>query len=504
MTRLNRRAFLTTASAGLLSLRARAAAPKRPNILFAIADDWSYPHASAYDAAAYGATAVNTPAFDRVARDGCLFTNAFVSAPQCSPNRASILTGRNIWQNEEAGTHGSIFPKKFTVFPDLLEQAGYHVGCGGKGWAPGDWKTAGRSRQPAGPEYRDAKTKSPTKGISSLDYAANFEQFLQDRPDGAPFYYWYGASEPHRPYEPGSGLRAGKKLEDAQVPPFLPDNPIVREDILDYLLEVEWFDRHLGLMLDRIERLGELDNTLVVVIGDNGMSFPGAKANLYEYGIHVPMAARWPERVSPGKASDDLVSCVDLAPTFLDAAGAGLASGMVGRSFLEGAGGAKADFIVTGRERHSHARFDNLGYPARAIRTSQHLYIRNFKPDRWPAGDPEGYHDIDESPTKTWMLEHRGEMPELFAHSFGKRPDEELFDIKADPGCLHNLAGKPEHAGIQAGLSARLMKLLEDQQDPRARGSEIFDSYPRMSTMRPELGGFAEQNKYNPKYAETE
>jgi uncharacterized sulfatase len=98
------------------------------------------------------------------------------------------------------------------------------------------------------------------------------------------------------------------------------------------------------------------------------------------------------------------------------------------------------------------------------------------------------------------MLEHRGEIPELFAHSFGKRPEEELFDIKADPGCLNNLAGKPEHAEVQAKLSKQLMKLLEDQQDPRAFGSEIFDSYPRVSGMRPELGGFAEQGKYNPKY----
>jgi len=497
MARLSRRGFLTGVSAGLLTIGARAAAAKRPNILFAMADDWSYPHASAY-----GATGIGTPGFDRVAREGCLFTNAFVSAPQCSPNRASILTGRNIWQNEEAGTHGSIFPEKFQVFPDLLEQAGYHVGCGGKGWGPGDWKKGGRKRPPAGPEYRKSKLKKPTTGISNEDYAANFDEFLRERPEDAPFYYWYGAMEPHRVYEPGSGARAGKKLEDAQAPTFLPDNPTVRGDILDYLLETEWFDRHLGLMLDRLEQMGELDNTLVVVTGDNGMAFPGAKATLYEYGVHVPLAARWPERLAPGKVSGDLIGFIDFAPSFLDAAGVGLASGMVGRSFLEGAAGSNPGYILTGRERHSHARYDNLGYPSRAIRTSQYLYIRNFKPDRWPAGDPEGYHDIDNSPTKTYMLEHRDDIPELFAHSFGKRPEEELFDIKADPGCLNNLAGKPEHAEIQAGLSNRLMKLLEDQQDPRARGSEIFDSYPRVSTMRRELGGFAEQGQYNPKYME--
>lgn len=495
MPTLSRRGFLAGASAAFAAMAAQAKPSKKPNILFAIADDWSYPHASAY-----GATGISTPAFDRVAKDGVLFTNAFVSAPQCSPNRASILTGKNIWQIEEAGTHASIFPNKFAVYTDMLEQAGYHVGCGGKGWGPGDWQHGGWKRPPAGPEYRKAQLKPPAKGVSSEDYAANFELFLKNRPDGAPFCYWYGAKEPHRVYDEGVGLRSGKKLEDAQVPTFLPDSPTVRGDMLDYLYETEWFDRHLGMMLDRLHQMGELDNTLVVVTGDNGMPFPGAKANLYDCGVHVPMAARWPEKLKQGSKSADMIAFTDLAPTFLDAAGLPTAPGMVGRSFLEGAPGQNPGYVLTGRERHTHARYDNLGYPARAIRTAQYLYIRNFKPDRWPAGAPEGYYDIDGSPTKTYMMDHCSEFPELFAHSFEKRPAEELFDIKADPGCLNNLAGKTEFAEVQSALGKKLMGLLEKQNDPRVRGSEVFDSYPRVSHMRPELGGFAERGKYNPKY----
>jgi uncharacterized sulfatase len=158
--------------------------------------------------------------------------------------------------------------------------------------------------------------------------------------------------------------------------------------------------------------------------------------------------------------------------------------------------------IFGGRERHSHARFDNMGYPARAIRTHQHLYIRNFKPERWPAGDPAGYHDIDDGPSKQWMMAHRDEkeVAPLFAHSFGKHGGEQLYDIKADPGCLRDLSAEPGHKAAKERLRAELDRTLTAQNDPRMRGSEIFDSYPRHSPMRPELGGFAERGLYNRKF----
>lgn len=515
MSSVSRREFLKRASAqalgtyGVSFAMARsccsAARDKRrsqPNILFAIADDWSYPHASAY-----GANGVKTPTFDRLAREGCLFTNAFAAAPQCSPNRAAALTGLNIWQLEEAGTHSSIFPSKFVVFPDLLEAAGYHVGFTGKGWSPGDWKRGGRRRNPAGPEYNAVALQTASaSGISKLDYPANFDHFLKARPR-TPFFFWFGAHEPHRTYEPGSGLRSSKSLEHAPLPSFLPDDSAVRSDVLDYLLEVEWFDSQLGTMLTRLEDLGELDNTIVVVTSDNGMPFPRAKANLYEYGTHVPLVVRWPERISAGRTVDKLVSFVDFAPTFLEAADEPTPSEMTGKSFLGFAAEMESplapehDYVLTGRERHTHARYDNLGYPSRAIRTHGFLYIRNLKPDRWPAGDPEGYYDVDDSPTKTLMLERRHDYPELFEWAFGKRSEEELYDIGNDPACLRNLALVRDYDEERRRLRTRLMCILTEQKDPRALGVEdIFESYPRFGTMRPELGGFSKEGKYNPAY----
>ncbi|MCG3196853.1 MAG: hypothetical protein GHCLOJNM_01333 [bacterium] len=499
-------AFGMLGTSGELHARGWSATPSRsPNILFAIADDWSWPYASIA-----GQKAIQTPAFDRVAREGCLFTNAFVSAPQCSPNRASLLTGRYIWQLEEAGTHGSIFPAKFTVFPDLLESTGYHVGYTGKAWGPGDWKAAGRKRNPVGPEFNQAKFESvPADGIGRIDYAANFENFLGEREKGVPFSFWFGCQEPHRKYEEGSGARAGKRIEDVVPPAFLPDDPIVRNDLLDYFIEIEWFDSQLGKMLKRLEAMGELDNTLVVVTSDNGMPFPRAKANLYDAGTHVPLAMRWPAAFKPGEKRDSPGSFVDLAPTFLAAAGLDPSNdcGMEGRSLLDSQTPPKrhleglGEYVLMGRERHSHARFDNLGYPARAIRTASHLFISNLKEDRWPAGDPEGYHDIDDSPTKRLLVGNKDKQATLFELACGKRPRAELYDLASDPECLKNLAEDPKHADLRHTLSMTLNNALELQGDPRTSGrGEIFDSYPRMGVTRPELGGFSEQGAYNPKY----
>lgn len=464
-----------------------------------MSDDQSYPHTSAM-----GDPVVKTPAFDRVAKAGVLFRNGFCPAPQCAPARAALLTSRHIWQLEEAGTHASLFPGKFTAYTTLLERAGYHVGLTGKGAGPCNFKDGGWPHNPAGKSYDARKTKAPP-GVNTNDYAANFADFLAARPKDSPFCFWFGSQEPHRTYAKGSGLASGKKLADVVVPSFLTDTEEVRSDLLDYFTEIEYFDRQLARHLEQIEKQGELDNTIVVVTGDNGMPFPHAKANMYDYGWHVPLAISWPARAKGGRVVDDLVGFLDFGPTYLEAAGIARPREMVGRSLLnilastrQGTVDSTRDHILAGRERHSHARFDNLGYPSRAIRTRQHLYIRNFKPDRWPAGDPELFADIDDGPTKQFMMAHRDHP--LYAAAFAKRPGEELFDIVRDPGCITNLAASKAHAKTLGQLRSRLESRLRDTGDPRMSGSEIFDSYPRYSAMRPELGGFSDRGSYNPKY----
>ncbi len=495
---------------------------KHPNILFAIADDQSYPYASAY-----GTKGVHTPAFDEVAKKGVLFTNAFVGAPQCSPSRAAILTGKNIWQLEEAGTHSSYFPKKLVVFTDLLEKSGYQTGFAGKPWAPGNFKDAGWTRNPVGPEYNTKTFKVvPTKGISKIDYFENFKEFFAKKGKETPFFFWYGGHEPHRNYEDGSGVKSGKALSDAVVPPFLPDVDLVKSDVLDYSLEIEWFDIQLGKMITFLREKGELDNTIIVVTADNGMAFPSSKANLYEYGTHVPLAICWPKGMAGERVVNELVGMIDLAPTFLEIAEVKGAPQMTGVSLVNLLSTGKGEnvdpprkYVLTGRERHTHARPDNLGYPARAIRTSDFLFILNFKPDLWPAGDPApesakaplsaaddekslwpGYQDIDNGPTKIMLIENKDKYPESFRSGYEKRPAEELYDIRNDSGCLKNLADDPKFQIIKRELRKTLEKDLKAQGDPRMTGKgDIFDSYPRFGAMR-DLPGFKEKGKYNPKY----
>ncbi|MEM9158118.1 MAG: sulfatase [Verrucomicrobiota bacterium] len=490
----------------------------RPNILFAIADDQSYPYASAY-----GTQGVNTPAFDRLAQEGVLFHNAFAPAPQCSPCRAAVLTGRNIWQLEEAGTHGSYFPKKFPVFTRTLEEAGYHVGFTGKAWGPGNYKDAGWKRNPVGDEYNDIKIdQPPASGIATIDYAANFEAFLEKRASDQPFFFWYGCKEPHRVYELGSGRKAGKQLTEAELPAFLPDEEIIRDDVLDYALEIEWFDSHLERILNLLEERGEVDNTIVVVTADNGMPFPYAKANLQEFGTRVPFVIAGKSYFAGNRETNTPLSLIDLAPTFLELAGVPLFEGITGKSLVpflrENA--PHRTRVLTGRERHSHSRPDNLGYPARAIRTEDFLYVWNLKPDRWPAGNPIpegmdeahasgsfskdfksmglGYPDIDPSPSKEYLLENEASHPDLHHLAFDRRPSEQLYDIRNDPWCLNNLARNPQYESIRERLKSELKNQLQAQGDPRmGENGDIFDTYPRFGGMR-YYPGFKKRGEYNP------
>lgn len=469
-----RREFLRTVSAAAASAAAIAQGSAKPNILFVIADDWGHGHAGAY-----GAAWVKTPHFDRVAREGALFHNCFTSNPKCSPCRATILTGRNSWQLKEAINHFSIFPNDFAIYTDVLAKAGYFVGHTGKGWGPGDFQSTGYTQNPAGPAFAKRRNTPPADGIGPVDYAANFADFLAARPPAKPFCFWLGFQEPHRRYEDGSGVRAGKKLADVKVPKYFPDTPVVRGDMLDYAVEVEWADSHLGKALAQLETAGELDNTLVVVTSDHGMPFPRVKGQIYEDGFHLPLAVRWGKRVRAGRSVDDFINTRDFAPTFLEAAGVPRPATITGKSFLDvlvseknGIVDATRDTMIVGKERHDLGRPGDAGYPVRAIRTREWLYVRNYRPDAWPAGNPEtGYKNVDDSPTKTAMI---AGFDSYYKMAFGKRPAEELYRISEDPECLKNLATDRTHAQVMRQLRDRMEKTLREEGDPRMNGNEAF------------------------------
>ena len=459
-------ALLLLAATTILSGQTRQ---DRPNILLVIADDWSYPHAGAY-----GDPTVSTPAIDRLAREGALFRRAFTAAPSCTPSRAALLTGQAPHRLAEGANLWGSLPARFPVYPDLLEGAGYAVGHTGKGWGPGRFEPGGRSRNPAGPRFD------------------SLEAFLAGRREGQPFAFWYGSTDPHRPYDAGSGERAGLKLSTVKVPPFLPDTPEVRADLLDYYAEVQRFDAQVADLLATLARHRVLEDTIVVVTSDNGMPFPRGKATPYDAGTHMPLAIRWPARVKSGTTVDAFVSLTDLAPTFLEAAQVAVPAEVTGRSLWPLLDGTRAaadgrDHVFIERERHANVRRGDASYPVRAIRTADFLYIRNYRPDRWPAGDPETYFsvgpfgDIDGGPTKGLLLDGRedAQMKPFFDLATAKRPAEELYDLRKDPAQRTNVADLPGHATAIERRRRTLADWQRSTRDPRlANDDDRWDRYP--------------------------
>lgn len=466
--------------------------PQRPNILFCIADDASYPHFGAN-----GCSWVNTPGFDRIAREGILFSNCYTPNAKSAPSRACVLTGLYSWQLREAGNHTPQFPADIKVVTDVLEENGYQVAFTGKGWAPGTAHTKdGQPRQLNGTPFQKRTLIPPTQQIGKNDYTENFKDFLDQANGEEPWFFWMGFTEPHRAYEYGSGERLGGKSRDMidKVPLYWPDNDVIRTDMLDYAFEIEYMDKHLSAVIAELEKRGILDNTIIVFTSDNGMPFPRSKANSYEISNHMPLAVMWKNGIAnPGREVTDYVNFVDLTPTFLEAGNtnpakhgmtvpAGKSLFEIFKSGKEGTVTTNRGYTLLGRERHDYGRPGNQGYPIRGIIQDSLLYITNLKPNLLPGGEPEtGYLDCDGSPTKTTVLDmkRKGQNNWYYQLSFGKRGLEELYNLSVDKDCIINLADNPVYQKQKEEMKEKLFAELRAQNDPRMTGDgDVFDRYP--------------------------
>lgn len=481
----------TLTLSGLARIASGEEGKRPPNILFAIADDWGA------HAGAYGTPWVKTPGFDRIAKEGLLFTHAYTPVAKCAPSRAIVLTGRHAWQLEEAGNHMAVFPHKFKSWPEVLMEKGWHMGITGKGWGPGIANDAGgKPRQITGVPFNKKKKEALTPEISVTDYAANFVDFLEAAPVDAPWCFWYGSTEPHRGYEFQSGVnKGGKKLSEIdRVPAQWPDNETIRHDMLDYALEVEHTDNHLVQMIAELEKRGELENTVIIVTSDHGMPFPRIKGYAYHECNHIPLAIRWPAGIgTAGRVIDDFVDFTEIAPTMLALAGispeeSGMAA-ITGKSWVpllqsdrSGRIEPWRDHVLVGKERTDIGRPYDWGYPIRGIIRDDYLYLRNYEPDRWPAGNPEtGYLDTDGGATKTYILEE-GRQDRNNRHwqlNFGMRPAVEMYQLSTDPDCVTNLAEDKNHREQATKMESEMTARLQEQGDPRMFGQgHLFDEYP--------------------------
>ncbi|MBA63387.1 MAG: sulfatase [Planctomycetaceae bacterium] len=508
-----------------------SAEEKRPNILFAFADDWGK-YASCY-AQVDGENSINsvfqTPAIDAIAAKGTLFKNAFVTAPSCTPCRSSLLSGQYFYRTGRGAIlQGAVWDPMIPTYPLLLQKEGYYIGQTYKVWSPGTPRDApygGKQQEfeSAGVRFngfsqvvyqiveRQDKTTEQAKQVLLDELRKNVQSFLDDRPDDAPFCYWWGPTNVHRKWIKGSGKHLWGITPDdlkGKLPAFLPDVHEVRQDFADYLGEVRAFDAGLKTVLEVLSKTGELDNTMIVISGDHGApGFPRGKCNLYDFGTQVPLIVSIPGQ-SKARVVEDFVNLMDLAPTFLEIGGVVPPQVMTGKSLVpvlesnrNGLVDESRDWVVTGRERHVAAVRDGfLPYPQRAIRTKDYLYIINFKPDRWPMGSPMAvtdksapatqqlenntfiaFGDLDASPTKAWLIEHRHQ-PQWKQHyqwAFGKRPSEELYVLTDDPDQVHNVAGNLKYAEVKMRLKGQLMSELKSTGDPRVMGDgATFDKPP--------------------------
>ncbi|MCC7368664.1 MAG: sulfatase [Chloroflexi bacterium] len=392
---------------------------------------------------------VSTPHLDRLAAEGVLFEQAFCAAPQCSPSRASLLTGLVPHRHGLIGLAHRGFGLAPTVLrrtlPRLLAEAGYRTHLFGFQHEAADPYALG---------YQQVVQPPSTGARPHLcrDVAPAAADFLARGPT-EPFFAMVGFEETHRPFEGTT-----TPLTDVVVPPYLPDTPVVRRDVADLNGAVRAVDGAVGLLLAALDRSGLAERTLVVFTTDHGIAFPGAKGTLRDPGIEIGLIVRGPGGVlggfRGGRRLPGLVSNVDLFPTLLEVCGVDPPAGTDGVSLLPMARGRTAAVRAeVFAELTYHTAYD----PMRAIRTERYAYIRSFaeRPLHLPA-------HVDASPTKE-LLRERGFFEE-------RRPAEQLFDLQRDPGQGVDLAPAPSAQDVRHDLAARLHRWMQATDDPLLAG----------------------------------
>ncbi|WP_414664393.1 sulfatase family protein [Horticoccus sp. 23ND18S-11] len=436
----------------------------RPNILFVLSDDHSYPFLSCY-----GDTNVRTPTLDRLAAEGMKFHRFFTVAPQCVPSRAGYLTGRSAVAARMT-RFSSPLPRDEITFPELLrEKAGYFTGiCGRTYHLDGSARNAstaiGKFVEEQGLRTFAQRVDYLRQG-SDTEAIAQMREFLDQKPREKPFCLWLNFSDPHHPWTPPASDRPDPA--SLKLPPHWPDVPGLREQLADYCGEVNRVDRSMKLVLDLLAERGFADNTLVVFAGDNGAALPHGKGSLYDPGANVPLVIRWPGVIRPGGESATLLSGEDIAPTLLAAAGLAPGPKMSGVNFiglLKGEAYTPRKHVFVERGPHGTApvtaAMRSSGYDlSRSVRSDRYKFIYNCTP--WIPYSP-----VDSAGGAGWRdmtaANDQGKLSAgLRATYFSSpRPVYELYDLQADPSELNNLSGDAKLATVEQELRHALAEKM--------------------------------------------
>jgi len=450
-------------SFAILLLAAPLSAADRPNILFLLSDDHSYPYVSAY-----GDTNVKTPALDKLAGEGMKFHRFFTACPQCVPSRAAYMTGRSAVAARMT-RFSSPLPRDEIAFPEILRaQGGYYTGICGRSY---HLDGSARAGEAIGEILRKHDLKTFADRVDFLQpcpdnqVAEQVGLFLDKKPEGKPFFMWANFSDPHHPWNAPAEFRPDPK--SLKLPGHWPDLPGMREQVADYCAEVNRLDRTIAGVVEVLSKRGLLDKTLIVFAGDNGQALPHGKGSLYDPGSNVPFLVRWPGTIKPGGDSRALISNEDLAPTLLAAAGLSPGEKMSGVSFLpllKGESFTPRKYVFVERGPHGSApvsvNMASSGYDlGRAVRSDRYKFIYNCTP--WIPYSP-----VDSAGGAAWTqikaAHEAGKLPAPLARTYftTPRPVYELYDLSSDPAELNNLSGQPELENVERDLRIALAEKM--------------------------------------------
>lgn len=444
----------------VLTLTSSFAIPDKPNIVWIVVEDMSA-HFSAY-----GETTIQTPNVDKLASEGVLFENAFVTCPVCSPSRSAMITGMyqtTIGAHLHRSGRGEIriqLPGHVRTLPSMFKEAGYYVTNSPK-----------NAKKPSAIGKTDYNFETPDDLYDGNDWT--------QRKDGQPFFAQYqlagGKNRAVREREllPKEQLPTA---EQVKLPPYYPNDPVVLEDWADYLASVLWTDKEVGDILAKLEAEGVAQDTVVVFLTDHGISHARGKQFLYDEGIQVPLIIRAPGAVEAGTRREDLVAHIDIAATSLAFAGIPVPEYMEARP-LFGEDAEPREFVVSARDR-----CDETTDRIRSVRTDKFKYIRNFYPDR-PHLQPNTYKDNKAIIQRIRELGEEGKLDEVQAALVAnRRPMEELYDLENDPWEIHNLAREPEFRAERNKLRRTLEQWIvetqdagQSEEDPKAYDSDMAE-----------------------------